>query len=92
MLTDTKLKNLKPKDKAYKETDAAGLFVEVRKTGAKIFRYGVGMGLCERDLIWDLPNDIFKKQEKENYPYLTKRVDLYQLFNTLDYYVSDFST
>lgn len=39
MLTDIKLKNLKPKSKAYKETDSHGLYVEVRKVGTKFFRF-----------------------------------------------------
>jgi len=39
MLTDTKLKKIKPKDKPYKETDSNSLYVEVRKSGAKFFRY-----------------------------------------------------
>ena len=38
-LTVTKVKNLKPKDKAYKANDGGGLFVYVTKTGAKSFRY-----------------------------------------------------
>jgi len=39
MLTDTKLRNLKPKSKAYKETDTHGLYIEVRKAGTKFFRF-----------------------------------------------------
>ncbi len=39
MLTDTKLRNLKPKSQAYKETDSNGLYVEVRKVGSKFFRF-----------------------------------------------------
>jgi integrase len=38
-LTDTKLKNLKPEIKAYKETDSNGLYVEIRVAGSKFFRY-----------------------------------------------------
>lgn len=38
-LTDTKLKTLKPKAKAYKETDGNGLYVEVRTSGSKFFRF-----------------------------------------------------
>lgn len=39
MLTDTKLRKLKAADKTYKETDSNGLYVEVRKTGKKFFRF-----------------------------------------------------
>ena len=39
MLTDTKLRGLKPKTKVYRVADTNGLCVEVRKTGAKLWRY-----------------------------------------------------
>ncbi|TGZ99421.1 tyrosine-type recombinase/integrase [Rodentibacter pneumotropicus] len=39
MLTDTKLKSLKPKDKVYKVTDRDGLYVSVSVTGTVTFRY-----------------------------------------------------
>lgn len=43
MLTDTKLKNLKPKDKAYKATDRDGLYVTVTPAGAISFRYNYSL-------------------------------------------------
>lgn len=39
MLTDTKLKNLKPAEKAYKVTDREGLYVSVQPGGTISFRY-----------------------------------------------------
>lgn len=39
MLTDTMLRNLKPRDKQYKVTDRDGLYVAVSVTGAISFRY-----------------------------------------------------
>lgn len=39
MLTDTKLKNLKPRDKLYKVSDRDGLYVSVAKSGTVSFRY-----------------------------------------------------
>ena len=39
MLTDTKLRNLKPKDKLYKVNDRDGLYVAVTLTGTISFRY-----------------------------------------------------
>jgi putative integrase P4 len=39
MLTDTKLKALKPKEKMYKVTDRDGLYAVVRPTGRIVFRY-----------------------------------------------------
>ncbi len=38
-LTDLKIKNLKPKDKAYKIADFDGLFVLVTDRGSKLFRF-----------------------------------------------------
>ena len=39
MLTDTKLRNLKPRDKLYKVNDREGLYVAVTPAGAISFRY-----------------------------------------------------
>ena len=39
MLTDTGLRSLKPKDKAYKVTDGGGMHAAVSKTGVISFRY-----------------------------------------------------
>ncbi|WP_275157590.1 tyrosine-type recombinase/integrase [Citrobacter koseri] len=39
MLTDTKIKNLKPKDKIYKVSDRDGLYVAVLVSGSVSFRY-----------------------------------------------------
>ena len=39
LLTDAKVKNLKPKDKAYKTADGGGLYVYATKAGSRSFRY-----------------------------------------------------
>ena len=39
MLTDTQLRTLKPREKAYKLADALGLYVVVAPTGSKSFRF-----------------------------------------------------
>ncbi|HEX5961451.1 MAG TPA: Arm DNA-binding domain-containing protein, partial [Rhodanobacteraceae bacterium] len=39
MLTDTKLRALKPRAKPYRLADTNGLCVEVRPTGVKAWRY-----------------------------------------------------
>ena len=39
MLTDTKIRSLKPRDSAYRIVDKNGLCIEVRPTGAKAWRY-----------------------------------------------------
>jgi integrase len=38
-LTDAKIRNTKPGEKPIKLTDGGGLYLEVRKTGAKLWRY-----------------------------------------------------
>ena len=38
-LTDTQLKNLKPKTAPYRVADGGGLFIEVRKRGSKLWRF-----------------------------------------------------
>jgi integrase len=39
MLTDTRCRSLKPQDKVYRVADSHGLALEVRPTGAKLWRY-----------------------------------------------------
>jgi hypothetical protein len=39
MLTDTKLRNLKPREKAYKVADRDGLYVSVLPSGTVSFPY-----------------------------------------------------
>jgi len=39
MLSDTKIKSLKPKDKMYRVLDAERLYIEVRPSGKKIWRF-----------------------------------------------------
>jgi len=39
MLTDTKVRTLKPKAAAYRIADSNGLVIEVRPTGSKAWRY-----------------------------------------------------
>jgi len=49
-LTDAKIKSLKPRDKPYKVADFAGLYVEVRPTGSKIWRQKYRFGGREKRL------------------------------------------
>lgn len=44
MLTDTKIRNAKPSDKPIKLPDSNGLYLEVRQTGAKLWRYRYKIG------------------------------------------------
>ncbi len=50
MLTETALKNLKPKDKPYKVADQAGLYVEVATSGSKTWRLKYRYGGKEKRL------------------------------------------
>ncbi len=43
MLTDTKLRNLKPQDKMYKVVDRDGLYVAISKAGIVSFRYSYSL-------------------------------------------------
>ncbi|WP_394754008.1 Arm DNA-binding domain-containing protein [Crenothrix sp.] len=38
MLTDIEIKKAKPKDKAYKLSDAGGLYLEITPSGGKLWR------------------------------------------------------
>lgn len=48
-LTDTRIRNAKPKDKPYKLTDSKGLHIEIRPTGAKLWRYRYSLPGTRRD-------------------------------------------
>ena len=39
MLTDTKVRNLKPQDKLYRVADSHGLAIEVNPNGSKLWRH-----------------------------------------------------
>ncbi len=55
-LTDTKLKNLKPRDKAYQEADGGGLLVVVMPGGAKPWRFRYRMaGKQEKVTLGEYP-------------------------------------
>ena len=44
MLNDTRIRALKPQEKAYKRPDGGGLHLEVRPTGARLWRYRYRLG------------------------------------------------
>jgi hypothetical protein len=48
MLTDTKLRNIKPQDKLYKVNDRDGLYVAVTSAGAISFRYNYSINVSPR--------------------------------------------
>ncbi|ETT00028.1 PF13356 domain protein [Providencia alcalifaciens PAL-3] len=57
MLTDKKLKSLKPEDKLYKVTDRDGLYVAVSKTGTISFRYDYRFNGCRETITFGRYSD-----------------------------------
>ena len=51
MLTDTKLKNLKPAEKIYKVSDRDGLYVAVLPSGTVSFRYNYTINSRQETLV-----------------------------------------
>ncbi|MBL8396210.1 MAG: DUF4102 domain-containing protein, partial [Candidatus Accumulibacter sp.] len=51
MLTDTKLRSLKPAPKAYKVADRDGLYVTVLTTGTVSFRYNYRINNRQETLV-----------------------------------------
>ena len=39
LLTDKKIKNLKPRDKQYRVNDGLGLYITIKPSGAKLWHY-----------------------------------------------------
>lgn len=52
MLTDAALRNLKPKDKAYKVADRDGLYVYVLASGTISFRYNYAINGRQERSCW----------------------------------------
>jgi hypothetical protein len=50
MLTDTALRNLKPKSKIYKASDRDGMYVTVSPGGTVTFRYDYRLNECRETL------------------------------------------
>lgn len=50
MLSDTKIKSLKPKEKMYRVLDAERLYIEVRPSGKKIWRFKYTLNRKERTI------------------------------------------
>ena len=49
-LTDTQIRNAKPKDKPYKLADSAGLFLLVQPSSGKLWRVKYRVGTSEKKL------------------------------------------
>ena len=53
MLTDTKLRNIKPKDKLYKVNDRDGLYVAITPAGSISFRYNYSIHGRQETITFD---------------------------------------
>lgn len=97
-LGDSFIDEITPQQVIYtlKQMEAKGLGDSIRKVqqyASRMFRYGVGLGLCSVDPVRDIPTgDIFKKQTKQNLAHLTKPKDLYHLLKAIDAYLGDIAT
>lgn len=96
-LGDLPVEDIAPQQviQALKQMEAKGLGDSIRKVkqyASRIFRYGVGLGLCNYDPVRDIPaGDIFKKTTKKNLAHITKPKELHQLLNAIEYYTGDLS-
>ncbi len=66
-LTDATIRAAKPKDKAYKLTDGKGLYLQVYKTGSKVWRYKYHYAKKENLLTIGAYPDISLKKAREKH-------------------------
>lgn len=64
-LTDTKIKQLKPADKDYKESDEKGMYLLVRTTGSKLWRLKYRLGGVEKTLSLGSYPEVTLKEARE---------------------------
>ena len=64
-LTDTKIKQLKPAEKDYKESDEKGMYLLVRVTGSKLWRMKYRIGGVEKTLSIGAYPDVTLKEARE---------------------------
>ncbi|EQD72412.1 integrase family protein, partial [mine drainage metagenome] len=74
MLTDTKLKTLRPRGKLYRVTDGKGLCVEVQPTGARYWRQRYSIGSKEKMLSLGVYPDVSLVQARERRDEVRKMV------------------
>ncbi len=96
-LKNMPLDEIKPMDMIHvlKKIEQAGLIETTRRIkqyANRIFRFGIGFGHCEKNPAGDLPTDIFKKGQSENYPHVTDSKALKQVLLAIDSYQGDIST
>lgn len=64
-LTDTKIRQSKPKDKLYKLSDGAGLFLQIQPSGAKYWRLAYRYGGKQKTLALGVYPDISLSEARE---------------------------
>lgn len=78
----------------FKKIEARGtlnMLKKVRGYASRVFRYGVGMGLCVMDPTRDLPSDIFKKAQSEPYASTTDEQAIGGIMRLLQTYHGHFA-
>jgi integrase len=71
----------------FKKIEAQGVIEtleKVRGYTARVFRYGVGLGLLSSDPTRDLPQDIFKKKIVKNFAHVTNPKEIGKVLNKID--------
>jgi len=64
-LTDTEVRNAKPKEKAYRLTDGKGLYLEVLPTGAKSWRFKYRVAGQEKRMVFGLWPEVGLKDARQ---------------------------
>jgi len=71
-LTDTSIKQAKPRDKAYKLFDGNGLYIEISPTGSKYWRLKYRFAGKEKRLALGVYPDVSLKQARFIHRYIAK--------------------
>src|SRR6266853_3731153 len=77
-LTDTRIRKAKPARKPYKLTDSAGLHLEVRPTGSKLWRYRYRLRGKDKKGVEKLRENLFALGEYVQPPYGESRKEAEQ--------------
>ncbi len=88
---------VKPMDviKILKQVEDGGRVETTRRIKqyiSRIFKFGIGLGHCERNPASELPDDIFQKAIKKNYAHTTDPKVLTQVLRAIEGYAGDVST
>ena len=79
----------------FKRIEARGtlnMLKKVRGYAGRVFRFGVGMGYCDRDPTRDLPNDVFRRETPKNFAHTIDPKRLGEILRAIDSYGGYYST